>query len=110
MNQKNVMVNAFTSAYECSSCLTPNTLVFDGNITGGVSAGVVDANGKLTSRYSTYRQGGLAVLEPIDRSGRQDSTWIKNACSKQAFCIENNPHATCRQAGGAGIAQGAGSS
>ncbi|MBK9394344.1 MAG: right-handed parallel beta-helix repeat-containing protein [Uliginosibacterium sp.] len=54
MNQKNVMVNAFTSGYECSSCLTPNTLVFDGNITGGVSAGVVDANGKLTSRYSTY--------------------------------------------------------
>lgn len=54
MNQKNVMLNSFTSGYECSSCATTNTLVFDGNITGSVSAGVVDANGKLTSRYSTY--------------------------------------------------------
>lgn len=53
---KNVITNAAstTGGYTCTSCAAPSNIVANNNLLGSASAGIVDANGLLTSTNSAY--------------------------------------------------------
>ena len=53
-NHRNVILNSNSNFYTCQQCDNPSLVVFRDNLTGTPGSGIIDANGKLTSNYSSY--------------------------------------------------------